>query len=133
MIRRRRNVIWLTLFLLLAGLLAACGRSTVEIGMMETTLPGSWEASYRTFSGAKRNTFGADAGETLVLDYKVVVDKGMLSLRVENPDGEDLWDLSLEEEAADTVEVPLNTDGRYTIVVEGDATGGGFDLSWELK
>ncbi len=133
MIRRERNTIWLTMFLLLASLLAACGRSTVEIGMMETTLPGSWEASYRTFSGTKRSTFGADAGETLVLDYEVAVDKGTLSLRVENPDGEDLWDLSLEESEADTVELSLDEDGRYTIVVEGDATGGGFDLSWELE
>ena len=133
MTRRKLNVLWLTLFFLLTILLAGCGRSTVEVGMVETTLPGQWQASYETFSGTKTNTFTADEGSLLILDYVVEVEKGTLTLRVESPDDEVLWEAGLEDEAESFVEIPLEQDRRYTLVVEGDATGGSFGLAWEVE
>lgn len=134
MINLRRRMIWLALFPLLAGALVACsGGSSIEVSMVETSRPGKWEAGYRTFDGVKQNTIPAEADETLVLDYRVEVDTGTLTLRLESPDGEDLLELTWEEDTADTVEVPLAQDGDYAIILEGDATGGSFDLSWELE
>lgn len=51
----KHKTVRLVLVLLLGGLLASCGQSTIEIGMVETNLPGEWQANYTTFTGSKTN------------------------------------------------------------------------------
>ena len=119
--------------ILFVGLLAGCAADRVAVGMRETNLPGQWQATYTTFSGTKADTFPADAGQTLVLEYETEVDKGSLTLQVESPDDEVLWETALEEGGADTVRVALNQDGRYAIVLSGEDTGGSWDLEWEIE
>ena len=129
----KRAIMWLTIAAVSAGLVAACGQSSLEVGMVETNLPGRWEASYTTFTGTKVDTIRAQAGQILELAYKVKVDKGDLSIKVGRHDREALWDASLQEDAKDTVEIALGQDGPYTLIVEGENAGGSFDLSWELR
>ena len=101
--------------------------------MVETNLPGRWEANYRTFTGTKLDTIRADAGQTLHLEYEVTVDKGDLGVEIVGQEDEILWGMSFKEDAEDIVELGLEQDGLYTIAIEGDNTGGSFDLSWELR
>ncbi|MEJ2210894.1 MAG: hypothetical protein P8129_17905 [Anaerolineae bacterium] len=128
-----KTILFLTLSLLIAGLLAGCQVDTVEVGMVETHLPGNWRASYRTFSGTKRDTFRAEAGQTLRLAYDVVVERGNLTIEVQDPDGKILWDASLQENKADVADVSLQKDGRYTLVVRGNDTGGRWNLTWDVR
>lgn len=130
---RKRTAICLALSILFFSLLTACGQSSLEVGMMETNLPGRWEARYVTFTGTKVDTIRAQAGQTLILEYNVEVDKGDLSIEVDRHEREAIWDVSLQEDADDTVQIALDQDGPYTIVVEGDNAGGSFEFSWELK
>jgi hypothetical protein len=116
-----------------AWLLAGCGASTLEIGMVETNLPGRWEASYTTFTGTKLDTIRANAGQTLVLEYEVTVDKGNLGVEIIGQEDEILWGMSFKEDAEDSVELGLEQNGPYTIAIEGDNTGGSFYLSWDLE
>ena len=119
--------------LLISGLLAGCAQSNLEIGMVETNLPGRWRASYATFDGTKTDRLEADAGQTLVLDAEAEVDKGNLTIEVRDPDDRVLWDLSLEQDGEESMELVLEQTGRYGIVVEGDNAGGSFNLTWELE
>jgi hypothetical protein len=116
----------------LISLLTACGQSTLEIGMVETNLPGRWQASYATFTGTKFDTLQAEAGDTLTLEYDVQVDTGTLTLEIRSPRNRLLWDTSLQDNADDTVNLTLEQAGSYTISIKGDAAGGAFALSWEL-
>jgi hypothetical protein len=129
----KRTIMWIAIAVAFTGLVAACGQSSLEIGMVETNLPGRWEASYTTFTGTKDDTIRAQAGQILEFTYDVQVDKGDLSISVDRHDREALWEVSLQEDARDAVEIALDRDGPYTIVVEGDKAGGSFELSWELR
>lgn len=129
----KRAIVWLAIAVVFAGLVAACGQSSLEVGMVETNLPGRWEASYTTFTGTKVDTIRAQAGQILELAYEVKVDKGDLSIKVGRRDRGALWDASLQEDAKDTVEIALGQDGPYTLIVEGENAGGSFDLYWELR
>ena len=129
----RKTIVWFIISVLFAGLLVGCGQSSLEVGMVETNLPGQWEASYTTFTGTKVETIRADAGQTLILNYEVAVDKGDLAIKVDRPEGGSLLDLSFQEDGQDTVEIAIGQDGRHTITIEGDNAGGGFDLSWKLE
>ena len=118
---------------LLLGFLAGCGQSKVQLGWIASNRPGHSEASYTKFSGSEVRTIRANAGGTLVIKYLTTVNKGTLDISVEGPADEPLWAVSLASDAEDTVALPLEQDGRYTIFVHGDGTGGSFDLSWEVE
>lgn len=128
-----KKALFVTLILLVAGLVIGCKADSVEVGMVETHLGNEWHANYTTFSGTKADTFRADAGQTLVVEYDVVVEEGMLDIQVENPDGEVDWKVALEDDDVDTVQVPLEREGRYTLRIRGESTGGGWDLTWEVQ
>jgi hypothetical protein len=128
-----RIAVFLLSVMLLGGLLIACQADRVAIGMNETNLPGQWQATYTTFSGTKVDTFRADAGQTLILDYETEVEKGSLTVQVEDPDEEVLWETAFDEGGADTVRVDLNQDGRYAIVLIGEDADGSWDLEWEIE
>jgi hypothetical protein len=117
---------------LLFGLLASCGGRRVQLGWVASTLPGHFWAEYTLFTGTERRPVRAEAGEKLVLRYDTEVGSGTLSIKIEDPDRDLLWDVSLEQDAGDTASVRMGQDGRYAIVVQGDGTSGSFDLSWEV-
>ena len=123
----------LIMAVLLLALAVGCGQSRTQIGWVESNLPGSFAASYVSFSGSEVRTVRANAGETLVLQYAADVHKGTLGVMVEAPDGEMLWHMSLDEDAEDMVDFPVEQAGRYSIIVRGDGAAGSFDLSWEVE
>ena len=130
----RKRTPWLLLAaFLLGGLLASCGSSSMEIGMMETHLPGNWQASYSTFTGRKSDTFQADAGQSLNLDCDAQVNRGTLEIQVEDPDDQVTWQRSLQVDLSDTVHIPLEKTGRYTLLINGNGTGGSWDLKWNVE
>ena len=125
------------LLLLLVFTLGACdaweGGSTVEIGMVENSGFNNTEARFETLRGRKVRQETLSTGETLVLDYDVTVDKGTLTLMVEDPSGESVWETEVTDSAADQVEIVAAEAGNYDIIVEGDDAGGSYDLSWTLE
>lgn len=132
----RKRSLWLLLAaLLFGGLLASCGDGTsrIEIGMREIHLSGDWQANYATFTGRKSDTFQADAGQRLDLEYKTQVDRGTLKILVENPADEVVWQVSLQEGQSDSVQVPLEQDGRYTMRIVGEGTSGSWHLQWNIQ
>jgi len=116
--------------LLMTSLLTGCGSSTVKVGWVGSSGPGRMGYRYTTFDGVERKTSRAEAGQTMTFDYDVTVEKGALLLKVVAPDGESIWETTFREDAADTVTLTAPQNGLYTIHIEGQATGGSFDISW---
>ena len=139
-----RRAVWLTTALLAAfGLLVGCGRTQLRIGWLEAGGPGHRTAQYRTFSGVERVRFRAGANETVTIDYEITVEKGSLTLSLVGPDGETVWEETFEEREGEGSESsesysgehaldPVPQSGRYTLRIEGDRTGGRFDVSWQV-
>ena len=127
-----RKATLLALVLLpMISLLAGCGSSTVKVEWVGSSGPGYVGYRYTTFTGVERKTFRAEAGQTMTLGYDVTVEKGALVLKVDDPD-KVLWEETFREGAADTITLTAPQDGLYTIYVEGQATGGSFDISWSV-
>jgi len=126
--------IWVPVSLVLIAIVViGCVQSSLEIGMVETHLPGHWEASYTTFTGAKVGKIRAGANDTIILDYSVEVDKGNLSIEIRDEQTGVLWDTVLDRDAGDCVKVAGDGDGPVTITIEGDGAGGSFNVSWEVQ
>jgi hypothetical protein len=123
----------LAVAILLLGFLAGCGQPKVYLGWMASNRPGHMRACYAAFSGSKVRTVQADTGETLVVEYDATVNKGILAISVQGPDDEILWAVSLDRDSKDSVELPVEQDGRYAIVVRGGSTGGSFALWWHVE
>jgi hypothetical protein len=114
-------------------ILAGCGHSRFQLGWVESNQPGRFGASYATFSGSEIRTVRVGDGQTLLLKYKVEVDKGAVTFRVEGPDARVLWHTTLSGDTQDAVELRVDEAGRCAIIVRGDGAGGSFDLSWEVQ
>ena len=121
---------FLLVLLAISAILAGCASSSVKIGWYESTSATNVSARYATFTGVERATVHAGAGQTITLTYDVKVNKGTLTLALDAPDGTPLWEETFQEDAADTVTLTAPDEGRYTVRVAGDATGGSFDVSW---
>lgn len=129
--RRWSTLATLTL-LALAALLAGCGSSSLKIGWRETSGLKRKHAEYVTFDGTQSKAFRAEAGQTIQLDGEVTVEKGALHLKLASPGGETLWEESYQEGGDASVSMTAPEDGRYTLRIEGEETGGGFDISWSV-
>jgi hypothetical protein len=108
-------------------------RSTIKIGYSEISSPSSKELSYQTFTGVTGAQVGLEQGDTLLLDYDAEVTKGELKLEIQNPDQEIVWDTTLEETSNSLIQYQARQNGSYTILIEGDDTGGSLDISWEVE
>jgi hypothetical protein len=126
------------LFLLLLSTLGACGTlagsSRLEAGMVETTLMNHTEARFQTLTGRKTWRESLEAGERFNLDYEATLEKGALTMQVESPQDEIIWERDLEAEASvsDTMTLVAEEGGTYTIVVDGDGAGGRYELDWNV-
>jgi hypothetical protein len=132
--RARVRALLSVLTLLLTSIpLIGCTSNTVKLGWSESTLPGSWRADYATFEGVEQTTFLAQKGQTVSLDYDIAVEKGLLTITIVGPDGENQWEESFGEAADGDVTLRVSQKGRYQVRVEGEGTGGSFDLSWNTE
>jgi hypothetical protein len=128
--KQTRKALLATLLVVLVGSLMGCGGSSVRLGWVETSSPGHIEASYSEFTGTEVRIIQAQAGNTLDLEYDAEVDAGRLQVEVEDPFGEIIWCASLCKNCGQTKTLPVYEAGCYTILVQGEATAGGFDLAW---
>jgi hypothetical protein len=131
--RKPRTATLTILVVLLLGMVAGCGQTTIEIGLTETTEPGRWSVSYETFSGTKSVTAQASSGQTMTLTYDASLNKGTLDISVETPLRETVWEATLHESAKATVEFVLYASGTYSIIAHGSEASGSFDVSWQIQ
>jgi hypothetical protein len=128
---RIRWMITLMLLALASAMVVGCSR--VQIGWIETSLPGQFKASYQTFTGTERRRVRLQEGEMLALAYEATVEKGTLAFEVQDPSGESIWSLTLDQEDTGSVDLTAERGGNYRIVVRGEDTGGSFNLNWEVS
>ena len=129
--KRGRMVLMAVGSVVIAALLIGCGGpSSLRIGWIGQDGLRSKSARYQLFSGVKRGSFDAKAGEMIVLEYAVEVQEGTLALSLNDPDGEALWSATFEERRTDEVRVEATQDGRYGVVIEGESTRGSFEVAW---
>lgn len=132
MVHVRKTLLATTLFVL-AGLLVGCDQHSVRLGWVETSYPGHLGASYAMFSGAETRTVPAQAGETLYLEVDAEVERGNLTIEVDDPFGKPIWCTTLCQDCGEVKALPLDQAGCYTISVRGEVAEGGFDLRWEQQ
>ena len=113
--------------------LAGCENSTVRVNWSGSSTPGHIEYHYTAFSGIERQSFHVEAAQSLDLRYDVTVEKGTLTLKVIAPDGESLWEETCSENASGAISLAIPQDGLYTVNVEGETTGGRFNISWNAE
>lgn len=130
---RRRTMLASVALILINTLVTGCASSTLKIGWRELSGRKRKQASYVTFDGLQNKTFRVEAGETIDLACDVSVEKGSLTTKLIAPDGETLWEETFQESREAFVNVTTTEDGLYILRIEGEETGGSFDISWSVK
>ncbi len=118
---------------LLLGAAAGCSTSSLRIGWREFGGRDRTRAEYVTFDGMRTETVKVQAGQTIELSCEVTVDKGVLRAEFLAPDGEQVWSETFEEDRNAFVSTRAEESGRYILRLQGDRTGGSFDVVWDIS
>lgn len=134
---------YLSSLILLTVLLSACGGGSlhvgklkigeVRIGMLETRGPNHMAYSYTTFSGHESAPVDLDSGQTLTIDYQVQMTKGGLTLEIQDPQNDVLWQKSFQTDASETIELQAQETGQHAIIIAAESAGGSVDVSWYVE
>ncbi len=101
------------------------------IGYAGTNIGNHISGTYQLFNGTKEKTISMEAGQTFEFTYNSTVEKGSLTITVENPDNKKVANLKAGVSASE--EVNAEKSGNYHLIIKGDDTKGSFDVSWEIK
>jgi len=126
----------LPVFLCILVLSGCSGSSGPELrtGWIGTSGANEMVYKYATFRGSEEGTVHVEAGETVVLAYAATVDKGTLTIQVQSPGDETLWETTLMASVDEQqVDVLAPETGTCHILVIGDETGGRFAVSWTVR
>lgn len=130
----------LSILIFLAISLSACGEASlhlgnlkigeVRIGMFETRGPNHMAYSYTTFSGHESTLIELEPGQLLTVDYQVQMTKGSLTIEIQSPQNELLWQENFDSDTSDSIELQAQESGQHFIVISADSAGGSVDVSW---
>ena len=134
--QRKTGLIAAAFCLLLS--LAGCGSvnyrvNTVHFANRERS--GSTEQSfwseYDTMSGTELNYITLEEGGPLEFRITVTTTGGSLTVAVNDPEGDEIYNESYDGDAAFTL--PVEAEGKYRIAMKGDGHGGGYVIEWGEK
>ena len=135
----KSHIYLLFTILIIGTLLSGCDFSTkikigeVRLGMFGDHQDSHLYYSYRTFTGVESDRIQAEKGQTIAFSYQVSIDKGSLIIEWQDPQGEVLWHQVYESDAQNALEIPVETAGTHTIIIQGNDTGGSFEVSWQVN
>jgi hypothetical protein len=114
----------------LALLLCACQTTNgTRIGWSSSVRATEYSAAYATFNGTA--SIPINIRENRVsFTYQVEVSKGALSIAVQDPQGQGIWRTTLHGNSSGGRVLDTPRTGSYTLQVEGQNTGGSFDIHW---
>ena len=127
-----------TIFLI-GSVLSGCDfTSKIKIGEVRLGMFGDHQDShlyysYSKFTGVESDRLQAEKGQLIAFSYEVSVEKGSLIIELQDPNGEVLWNQVLETNAQDQLEIPVETTGIQSIIIQGKDAGGSFEVSWQVK
>jgi hypothetical protein len=104
-------------------------RNGTTVNWSSSVTAHRYAAHYASFNG--NTSVPIDIQESqVVFAYQAAVDKGSLAIKLSDPGGKDVWHTTLTRSGAGTRTVPLSRSGRYNLSVDGQDTGGNFDIQW---
>jgi uncharacterized RDD family membrane protein YckC len=117
-------------------LLCSCFRPQANLMSLDSKSLGHTSYNFQSFSGVERAEVPGQGGRSIQLEYQATISSGSLSITVENPQREVVWQADLPAGAKSSHEVQMiamNQGGNYVIVVEGKEAVGSLDVSWQNR
>ena len=118
---------------LMGLLLTGCVGCTTKVMWRESSRPGHWRSAYDRFDGAAQTRFRAQEGQVITLEYEIVVDEGVLTAQIVDPEGEALWSQAFREHTSGSTTFKTPQTGRYKVRVEAEQTAGRFAFAWWVE
>ncbi|WP_342562135.1 hypothetical protein NST84_21225 [Paenibacillus sp. FSL R7-0345] len=116
------------LVFVLAMLLTACEKKIMYVG---SDFGSKVKASYKLFTGTDVKKIKLKSGETLVVDYKSKVEKGELTIKLYDPDGQLVKELDTGESGSEEIEA--DKDGKYKFEITGKGAKGSYEIKYSTE
>lgn len=125
-------LVLLAAFLFILIFTVSCSSfSDIKRNYSGTNIGNQITGTYELLNGTQTKDIQVEAGQTIEFTYKSTVDKGSLTITVENTAQEKVANLQSGVDASE--EVYADQTGKYRLVIKGENTQGSFDVKWEIK
>jgi hypothetical protein len=116
-------------------MLTGCDKSRISVGMIGNKMPSRISYHFHLFSGQKNGTVKVKNEQIINIEYEVEINDGSLSIGLQNPSKEIIWESNFTEghSETNTVEVTADKEGKYKIIIKGQKAKGSFNVSWKVK
>jgi len=131
----RRKFLLTLLFTVFLGItvFGCSATSSLKRGWVETSGLSHANVRYNYFDGVERMSFRAEEGDKIQLDIDVQVEEGSLAINLEDPDGNQVWTRTYQEDVEESASLSAPERGRYYLRMVGEATEGGYEISWDVE
>lgn len=102
----------------------------VRVNWTSSVSAHRYAAQYASFSGTSSVPISVSESQ-VTFDYQATVNRGHLSIQLTDPQGKSVWRTTLTRSGSGTRTVPISNYGSYSLTLEGQDTGGGFDVRWQ--
>ena len=131
--KHKRKLMIVLAILMIWMSVIACATMQTHSGWIGKSTPGKISYTYTKFTGIERGNIEAKAGQTLNLTYDVKIKRGRVFIQLMNPQNRVLWNVALKDDQSDSVEIPLELEGNYPLIIRGENTSGSFEVTWIVK
>ena len=126
------------ILLILSGFyMSSCTFNKIKLGdvrmMYGSNEDGHIAYTFSTFSDFEHGNVEASEGQIISFSYQVNIERGILNLEWQDPDGVVLWQKSFTEGDIGLTDIAVESSGLYSIIIQGKNSGGDFDVSWDLE
>lgn len=87
-------------------------------------------ASFFFLSETKKKSLPLENGDTLIIDYEIRLDQGLLRAKLEDPLGNEL--MTLDPNTQGVREITIQEDGVYKIVIQAKKAKGSYKIQWRV-
>ena len=119
-----------SLILLMAFSLLITGCS-LRIGYKSSSSSSKMNASFFFLSETRKKSLSLRDGDTLIIDYEIRLEQGLLRAKVEDPLGHEL--MTLEPNTQGVREITIQEDGVYKIVIQAEKAKGSYKIQWRVE
>jgi len=118
---------------MLCLLLVAGCTSEIRIGYIGSTQLHKMSARYVTYAGSNSKNINLSTGDGVQISYDIELKKGSISLSLTAPDGEVMWEESIDGHNSDEVTFTASQTGNHKLLLRATDAGGRHEVSWIVQ
>lgn len=124
----KSNLRYITILIIISLILTGCGFS---FKFSSSSSEGKMKGTFTSLTGTKTKSYELKEGDTITIDYEIEVKEGTLTAAFIDSSGNEI--VSFKPNTSGKIDIEIEKNDTYEIVVKGSEADGSYNIDIELK